>query len=64
LLEKQQPSPPMIKYLILSAVLYFILSRYVFQGKTINEQNRFNSETSPKKERNTEGDYVDYEEVE
>jgi hypothetical protein len=54
----------MIKYLILSAVLYFILSRYVFQGKTINEQNRFNSETSPKKERNTEGDYVDYEEVE
>jgi len=54
----------MIKYLLVSAVVYFILSRYVFQGRQIHEQTRFNSEASPKKEQNPKGDYVDYEEVE
>jgi hypothetical protein len=54
----------MIKYLLVSAVVYFILSRYVFQSRQVHEQNRFNSEANPKKERNTAGDYVDYEEVE
>ena len=54
----------MIKYLLVSAVVYFILSRYVFHGRHIHEQTRFNSEASHRNVRNTAGEYVDYEEVE
>jgi hypothetical protein len=54
----------MIKYLLLSAIIYFILSRYIFQAGNTPEPNTYSSETNAKKENNSKGEYVDYEEVE
>jgi hypothetical protein len=54
----------MIKYLLVSAVVYFILSRYVFQSGALRERTTYTSEKNAQKENNSKGDYVDYEEVE
>lgn len=50
----------MIKYLMLSLVGYYIYNHY-FIPKKINDKSK--SYQSPK-QNNTQGDYVDYEEVE
>jgi hypothetical protein len=53
----------MLKYILVSAIIYFILSRYVFQGKMVQERFRYRAENTPTKEKQNQNEYVEYEEV-
>ena len=54
----------MIKYLILSAIGYFIFTNYITPMLEGNKPNRFDEHSERKNKNNHEDEYVDYEEVE
>jgi hypothetical protein len=53
----------MIKYLILSAIGYFIFTNYITPMMEGNKSNRFKEHSESKNKNNHEDEYVDYEEV-